>query len=93
MTTMEEIKKNYPSLFHSLTNRQNIVSVKAGTIVALAERKKYASMTTQELLTEVNHMLEELRLIESAILEAGRFAAKLNDLVRPFLNSSDSTQT
>ncbi len=84
--TPEEKKKNYSSFFHGLTNRQNIVSIKAGSIVALADKKDYASLSEEGLRDEVWHMLEELRLIEKAILEAGQFAHKIDDLTWPLLN-------
>ena len=85
---MESIKKTFSTLFHGLTNRQNIVSVKAGTIVALASHENYASLSKDELLSEVTHMIEELRLIEKAALEAGEFTHKIDDLVWPLLNTT-----
>ena len=85
---MNDIKKQFGILFHSLTNRQNRVSVKAGLIVALADRKNYASLSKEELLNEVTRMIEELRLIEKAALEAGEFAHKLDDTLKPLLNTT-----
>ena len=85
---MESVKKDFLTFFHSLTNRQNIVSIKAGAIVALADHENYASLSRDELLSEVTHMIEELRLIEKAALEAGEFAHKINDTVWPLLSTT-----
>ncbi len=82
---IEDLKKNFGPLFHSLTNRQNIVSVKAGVLVYDADHKDYTSLSKEELLAVVGHMNEELREIEKAVLEAGQFAIKIDDLVWPMI--------
>src|SRR3989338_685898 len=84
---MNDIKKQFGILFHSLTNRQNRVSVKAGLIVALADRKNYASLSKEELLNEVPRMIEDLRLIGKAPREPGECADNLDDTVKPLGNA------